>query len=796
MPLGPVPSGPGAPSATVDSTSRVGRILAGRFRLLRFLGRGGMGEVYEAKDLVLQTIVAVKTLATALAGDASALDRLRREVLLARRVAHPNVCRIHELHQDLDGSDCLTFISMELLEGETLAERLRRAGAIPVPEALGLLEQLGEGLGAIHREGLVHRDFKPGNVMLVRTAEGQRAVVMDFGIARPLSPEDGSGPTVTASIGTPRYMAPEQLRGGELGPRTDVYAFALVAQEMVTGVPTGVEAPSGLPGRWTRVLRRATAISPSRRFESAAALVRGLRPGGIGWPGRVVLAALLVATGVVTWTVRHPGAVPRIRRPAVAPSSVQRVAIVPVQPTAGSDSAALADALRIELSLPGPVRSTAESETWAALHDAPPDRVDAPPPELFEKLLDDTGAGLALVVGVRTGADGTLQAKLGLHRTPGEQKATAELTGRAQDFRSLAIQAGARARALLGEPEVSGGERPPLEASHPRTLATASAHARARSLLAAWNGSGALPLLERVVQAEPDFAPGLADHAAALALTGRNAAATAALARAAQAAGSLPEPLRLGIETRYWAAVGNETERARAVQRLAGLFPEDPAYLHDGPPVLEELVRLRQAGNPCVLSPEADAREARAALREGMAPEALAAVERGERKLSGFEDRLRWLALFAEVKAGALQLTGRIEETLAVQRSAASIATAEKQTFRLASVLLQSAETLHDLRQWSAAAAAAREARSTWTASGADLDAAIDVQLTCAVADNLLHLGDLSAAQEADGSASILASASLSPSTSSASRTRGVRRPPAGSRSFSSCSIRVRSPSS
>src|SRR5262249_44325437 len=157
--------GTGTPSGALDTTTRVGRTLAGRFRLLRFLGRGGMGEVYEARDLVLQATVAVKTLPAELAGDATALDRLRREVLLARRVAHPNVCRMHERHQDLEGPDGLAFFSMEFLEGEPLAERLKRSGALPVSAALRLLEQLGEGLGAIHREGLVHRDFKPGNVM-------------------------------------------------------------------------------------------------------------------------------------------------------------------------------------------------------------------------------------------------------------------------------------------------------------------------------------------------------------------------------------------------------------------------------------------------------------------------------------------------------------------------------------------------------------------------------------------------------------------------------------------------------
>src|SRR5262249_24708276 len=194
MPLEPVPSGPGVPSAALDSS--VGRTLAGRFRLLRLHRKSATGEVYEARDLFLNTTVAVKTLSAELAGSPEALERLRREVLLARRIHHPNLCRIHELHQDLTGAEPLTLLTMEFLEGETLAERLRRTGPLPPEDALGLLEQIAAGLAALHGEAIVHGALGPDAVMLVRTPKGSRAVITDWFAGQTSVPDESSEPTL------------------------------------------------------------------------------------------------------------------------------------------------------------------------------------------------------------------------------------------------------------------------------------------------------------------------------------------------------------------------------------------------------------------------------------------------------------------------------------------------------------------------------------------------------------------------------------------------------------------------
>ncbi len=215
-----------------------GTLLADRFEIVALRGEGGMGTVYEAYDRTLGETVAVKVMRPARQADAEWRDRFRREVLLARRISHPNVCRIHDLYQhtvpevpaaagDDGGAGAEWLLAMELLRGENLAERLRRERCLDEALVASLLEQLAAGLDAAHRAGVVHRDLKTSNVMLLGDAAAPRAVITDFGVARAFagagSPDDGD-PTLTAAgqlVGTPVYMAPEQLLGQPVTPATD-----------------------------------------------------------------------------------------------------------------------------------------------------------------------------------------------------------------------------------------------------------------------------------------------------------------------------------------------------------------------------------------------------------------------------------------------------------------------------------------------------------------------------------------------------------------------------------------------
>jgi serine/threonine protein kinase len=226
-----------------------GEILGEKFRILRFVAHGGMGEVYEAEDLELHERVALKTLRPDNSQQSAALARLKREVHLARKVTHPNVCRIFDLYRHKSaGSEEIVVLSMEFLRGETLAERIKRQGRMGLLEALPLIRQMASALGAAHEAGIVHRDFKPSNVVLVDEPTGLRAVVTDFGLAfRATAPAtehsltDASWSSAHCDegrqlYGTPAYMAPEQLEGQPASTASDIYSFGLVIFEMVTGV--------------------------------------------------------------------------------------------------------------------------------------------------------------------------------------------------------------------------------------------------------------------------------------------------------------------------------------------------------------------------------------------------------------------------------------------------------------------------------------------------------------------------------------------------------------------------------
>jgi serine/threonine-protein kinase len=197
-----------------------GALLGGRYRIVGRLGRGGMGEVYRADDLKLGQPVALKFLPPEVDGDPARLTQLHTEVRMARQVSHPNVCRVY----DIDEVDGHTFLSMEYIDGEDVSSLLRRVGRFPQDRAIEIARQVCAGLAAAHERGIVHRDFKPANLML----DGAGKVrITDFGLA------GISGEALRA--GTPAYMAPEQLAGGDVTPRSDIYSLGLVLYEIFTG---------------------------------------------------------------------------------------------------------------------------------------------------------------------------------------------------------------------------------------------------------------------------------------------------------------------------------------------------------------------------------------------------------------------------------------------------------------------------------------------------------------------------------------------------------------------------------
>lgn len=223
------------PSARASSSLAPGTVLAQRYVIRRLLGRGGMGQVYEAYDRVLSEPVALKTTTNE---SRSGAARLLEELRMGRRVTHPNVCRLYDagVHEEPRGGGRTThFLSMEYLEGHTLRRRLRH-GLPALPQVFGIARQLLIGLDAMHSAGILHRDIKSENVMLRLPGNGTgQAVIMDFGLAQPLTEAALLGRADGVGAGSRGYMAPEQMRNLPLGPEADLFAFGVVMFEMLTG---------------------------------------------------------------------------------------------------------------------------------------------------------------------------------------------------------------------------------------------------------------------------------------------------------------------------------------------------------------------------------------------------------------------------------------------------------------------------------------------------------------------------------------------------------------------------------
>ncbi len=251
----------------------VGSVLSSRYKILGMLGRGGMGEVYRAWDLILNQAVALKFLAPGNVSEA-ALARFRNEVRIARQVSHPNVCRVY----DIGVIEGCHFLSMEYLDGEDLASLIRRIGRLPGDKAVEFARKICAGLAAAHERGVLHRDLKPANIMI----DGRGQVrITDFGLAA-LAQE-----VAAADIrsGTPAYMSPEQKAGREVTARSDIYSLGLTLYEMFTGKrradsdATPSEIVRDIDPAVERVILRCLEQDPKRRPASALQVAMAL-PGG------------------------------------------------------------------------------------------------------------------------------------------------------------------------------------------------------------------------------------------------------------------------------------------------------------------------------------------------------------------------------------------------------------------------------------------------------------------------------------------------------------------------------------
>jgi tetratricopeptide (TPR) repeat protein len=331
-----------------------------RYRIDRMLGQGGMGAVYKAWDKALDRPVALKLIRPGLALDPGIEQRFKQELLLASKISHKNILRIH----DLGEAAGVKFISMAFIEGHDLHQVMEKEGKLPVERALAIAKQLCAALVAAHAEGVVHRDFKPQNILLDKQ---ENVYVSDFGLAKSL--EQDTGMTKSGEfLGTPRYMAPEQAQGGKIDHRADLYAMGLILYEMVTGdVPFHAdttlqlmykrvhEAPKSprtlnpdLPDWLVRVIMKCLERDPGQRYQTAGEILRdletGTAPAGsrsvqIALPGFAVNRTWLAIAGTLVVLVAALMAVPSVRqrifgRPQTATEQIveaKHVAVLPLK---------------------------------------------------------------------------------------------------------------------------------------------------------------------------------------------------------------------------------------------------------------------------------------------------------------------------------------------------------------------------------------------------------------------------------------------------------------------------------
>lgn len=677
-----------------------GTVLADRYRVLRPLGRGGMGEVVEALDQELGEHVALKFLRPELHADPVASERFRREIKLARKVTHPNVCRVFDVgHAEVDGRH-VTFLSMQLLTGETLAQRLARLGRLTTAEVLPLLRQLTAGLAAAHEAGVVHRDFKPSNVMLLPGSGEERAVITDFGLARGHGTDASVSTHAGDLVGTPAYMAPEQVEGKEITTATDVYALGVVLYEMLTGsLPFGGDTPfecalrrlreppppprtlaPDLEPRWETIVLRCLARDPRDRppVETIVPALAGTTRPGVRltrhrrralWIAAAT-AGVAVATGLLAWR----GLAARGRRsegpgrPAVAVMGFSNLA-------RGTDTAwlgnAFAETLGSELAASQKLRQVSGEEVARLRADLGLAEVSTLAPATLARVRALTGADL-VVAGtylVNPGPEGNraISLQVSVQETlRGDRVGGFREEGAEQNLFDLIGRAGTRLREELAG-SAGGAATATLGASFGGSQQAARLYSDGLARLREFDVQAARELLEEAARLAPE-APlvhlALADAYASLALSAR---ATESARRAVALSGRLPPEQKRLAEgrvaelTRDW---------PRAIEIYASLVRDVPDSLDYGLRLADaQLAAARSAQAletaeslrrrlPVALreDPRLDILEARAAYYLSDHKRQLEAAQRAERKARELGARL--------VEARALDAAGSAQRLL------------------------------------------------------------------------------------------------------------------------------------
>jgi tetratricopeptide (TPR) repeat protein len=691
-----------------------GMFVGGRYRVVRFIARGGMGEVYEAFDEELRVAVALKV-ATKTTG--RALDRFKREVTLARRVTHKNVCRLFEIGFHPVGGETVPYCTMELLEGETLSARLER-GPLPLADARTIVEQITAGLQAAHDVGVIHRDFKSNNILLVKDGDGrERAVISDFGLARAEVSVDGDGSALTADqslVGTPAYMAPEQVECKPATTATDIYALGIVMFELVTGeLPFRAETPMAtavlrltqpppsararrpeLPVGWDLAIRRCLELAPANRFARAGEVALALdnRPPRrlLPWVAGIAAAGIAAAVGIGMRS--EHAAAPAI--PRLAPGQVRWLVVADPAADDTWRATEAGELLRAEVRIPGALMPLDGDETAPLARDLATAKDPDARRSAIVHIAATTVAQILITGELRAGM---LHVRL-VDLASGQviEDYAEPVTG--DDLAGAVARLGSRLRDRLAGADV------PLDADHaakvlPTQPDAARAYAEGLAAGRAHDHQHAIASLEHATTLAKDFAPAYLALVRELRAVRQAARAATAADSAFALAGSLRSDQRLRAEALYRESRKEWPQAENLWSTLLAAQPDDitvvSALAHaamatsDTDKCFAVLDRLRGRPAPTGDDPRIDVQEALCARQSGDFRRGLSAATRADVKAGvrgAREVQQQALALEGEQLANAgeydraLVVLGRARQLAEVLGDREAVVEAMRQT--------------------------------------------------------------------------------------------------------------------